>query len=187
VDVTDDFEKERRATAADPAGVAGLDALMPLLYAELRSIARRYLRHERSGHTLAPTALVHEAYLRLSAQHSVAWAGRSHVLALAAQMMRRILVNHAVAQRRAKRGSGIVPITVDDEAAFGAAPDADVEGIDRALGALAALDARQAQIVEMRVFAGMAIEEIATVLDISAATVKRDWATARLWLKRELA
>lgn len=173
--------------AAGPPSATELDALLPVLYAELRSIARRYLRHERDGHTLAPTALVHEAYLRLNEQRSVAWVGRSHVLALAAQMMRRILVNHAVAGRRAKRGSGVRPIAIDDEGALGGTPDPDVEHIDQALKRLAELDGRQAQIVEMRVFAGMSIEEIATALGVSAATVKRDWATARLWLKRELA
>jgi RNA polymerase sigma-70 factor, ECF subfamily len=176
------------ASGAD--GEAALQALVPVIYRRLRDIARGYLARERSGHTLSPTALVHEAYLRLLEQPGVRWRGGAHVVALAAHMMRRVLVNHAVARQRVKRGQGWQRVTIDtglELAAPLAEPHAlDLLEIDQALHRLAALDARQAQVVELRFFGGMTTEEIAAALEISPATTKREWATARLWLLREM-
>lgn len=164
---------------------AALDALLPVVYGELRRLARRYLREERSGHTLQPTALVHEAYLRLIGQHSVDWENRAHFFAISAQMMRRILVNHAEARRADKRGGEAEHLTLGaaDEVP---APQTDVLALDHALRALEKLDPRQARVVELRYFGGLDIPEVANALGVSAATVKREWTTAKLWLKREL-
>jgi len=162
-----------------------LEAILPIVYHELRRLARSYLRSERDGHTLQPTALVHEAYLRLIDQHSVDWQNRAHFFAIAAQMMRRILVNHAEAHRSAKRGGGVEPLTLsaaDDVSATAT----DVVALDTALRALEKLDPRQAQIVELRYFGGLNIDEVASALALSPATIKREWATAKVWLKREL-
>ncbi len=166
---------------------AGLDALIPLVYDELHALAARYLRRERPDHTLQPTALVHEAYMRLTGQRSVDWTNRAQFFAVAAETMRRILVNHALAHRAAKRGGGATPVTLDDAADAAAEPDVDVVALDEALTALAALDPRQARVVELRYFAGLSIEETAEVLDVSPATVKREWSMARAWLRRALA
>lgn len=163
------------------------DALLPLVYAELRRQARAFLMRERVGHTLEPTALVHEAYLRLVRQRDVDWAGRGHFHAIAAQAMRRILVDYGRQRHAAKRGGhDHHQVTLDGLAAPDAAGVVDAEVLHDALERLAALDARQARIVELRFLAGLSVEETAAALDISAATVKRDWATARLWLLREL-
>lgn len=185
---SDASELAARAAAAGSEGA--LEALLPVVYGRLRALARGYLARERDAHTLSPTALVHEAYLRLMEQPGVSWRGRSHVVALASHMMRRVLVNHALARRRLKRGQGWQRITIDTgiEAA-GASPDADALGIlevDAALQRLAALDPRLARLVELRCFGGMSVEELAEALEISPATVKREWASARLWLLREL-
>jgi RNA polymerase sigma-70 factor (ECF subfamily) len=162
-----------------------LDKLLPLVYDELRRIARSRLRREREGHTLQPTALVHEAYIDLLGQRNVAWESRAHFLALAAIQMRRILVDHARAHNANRRGGGAMRVTLSGLAVE---PDADVEMImlDDALERLAKLDERHAKVVELRHFAGLKINEIAKVLDIAPATVKRDWAAARAWLRREL-
>lgn len=171
---------------AQAGNAAALEAILPIVYDELRRLARKHLAHERSGHTLQATALVHEAYLRLIDQHSVDWANRAHFFAIAAQMMRRVLVNHAEARQAAKRGGGADRLTLS--AAEGvASPATDVVALDSALRSLEKLDARQAQIVELRYFGGLGIDEVASALSLSPATVKREWATAKLWLKRELA
>ena len=164
-----------------------LDRLMPLVYTELRTIAGRYLSHESPSHTLQSTALVHEAYLRLVGQRSVNWQNRSHFFGIAAQMMRRILVDHARHQHRAKRG-GDVPKLSLDEAMTVAEPEADVDllALDDALTSLSAIDPRGARIVELRFFSGLTIEETADVLAVSSGTIKREWSTARAWLYREM-
>jgi RNA polymerase sigma factor (TIGR02999 family) len=164
-----------------------LDRLMPLVYDELRTIASRYLSRESVGHTLQSTALVHEAYFRLVGQRRVQWQNRAHFFGIAAQMMRRILVDHARRQHRDKRG-GPAPKLSLDEAIAVAAPDADVDllALDDALTALARIDPRGARIIELRFFSALTIEETAAVLDVSTGTVKRDWTAARAWLYREM-
>ena len=168
---------------------AALDQLMPVLYAELRRQAERQLRRESAGHTLQPTALVNEAYLRLVDQRQAKWEGRSQFFALAARQMRRILVDHARGRAAAKRGGAAARVTLAEGSA--ATPETpqgeiDVLALDEALTRLAALDARQARVVELRYFAGLGVEEVAEALDISPATVKREWTMARAWLRREL-
>ena len=163
-----------------------LDRLMPLVYAELRALAGRSLRHERSGHTLQGTALVHEAYLKLVDQRQVRWQDRAHFFAVAAQLMRRILVDHARRHGAAKRGGGKPGLPLEEVDV--PAPPAPVDwlALDRALDRLAVIDERQARIVELRFFGGLTIEETAVVLQISPATVKNEWSLARGWLYREL-
>jgi RNA polymerase sigma factor (TIGR02999 family) len=167
-----------------------LDELVPLVYDELRAIARRKLRSERSGHTLDTSALVHEAYLKLVHLDRMQWQSRAHFLAVAAQAMRNILVNHALRRKRVKRGGGAPHEPLDEMAAEPAilpVEEADrILALDAALDQLAALNARHARIVECRFFGGMTIEETATALDISPATTKRDWSLLRAWLGREL-
>jgi RNA polymerase sigma factor (TIGR02999 family) len=163
------------------------DALVPLVYDELRRIARRCLAGQRGSHTLQPTALVHEAYLRLTNadRDPVDWQGRVHFFATAARVMRQILVDHARKHMAAKRGGGAVTVLLAD----GAAPQKailDLLALDDAMKRLASLDARQCQIVELRFFGGLSIEEAAQVVEISTATAKRDWATARLWLHQAM-
>ena len=162
--------------------VAARDALIPLVYDELRRVAKKHLAGQRSDHTLQATALVHEAYLRLVNRKSANWQGRTHFFALAAQMMRQILVDHARMHSAAKRGGGTVTLVLEDDVEGKAALDLDLIGLDRAMKQLASLDARQSQIVELRFFGGLSIEEAARVVDISPATAKREWATARVWL-----
>ncbi|MGI9105829.1 MAG: sigma-70 family RNA polymerase sigma factor [Pyrinomonadaceae bacterium] len=163
-----------------------LDELWPVVYDELRRIARRYLREERPGHTLQPTALVHEAYMRLVGQHSVEWQNRAQFFGLAAQMMRRILVNHAEAKHAQKRGGHDRKITLDAALDFFAQRDLDLVALDEALRRLETLDSQQARLVELKFFSGLSIEEIAEVLGVSPATVKREWTLAKTWLYREL-
>lgn len=166
-----------------------LDRLLPQLYAELKRVARHRMRAETPGHTLQTTALVHEAYLRMANQHSTDWSERNHFFALAAQTMRRVLVNHAVAARTDKRGGNWQQVTVSVLEALAqpeAAEAVQVLDLDRALTELAALDPQQARVVELRYFAGLTIEETAAALELSTATVKREWATARLWLRHKL-
>jgi len=179
-----------------------LGELMPLVYAELRRLADRQLRAERANHTLQRTALVHEAYLRLINQRNVSWEGRAQFMGLAAQLMRRILIDHARARRRAKRGGGAAPVSLDqtgvilgsgdEEGAriealgFAENPTVDLYAIDSALSRLEELDPKQGRIVELRFFGGLSIEETAEVVGVSPATVKREWALARAWLRREL-
>jgi RNA polymerase sigma factor (TIGR02999 family) len=164
-----------------------LDRLVPLVYDELRTIASRYLSRESPGHPLQSTALVHETYMKLLGQQRVQWQNRSHFFAIAAQMMRRILVDHARRQHRAKRGGPAATLSLD-EALGVPQPDADVDllALDAALTALALIDPRGARIIELRFFSSLTIEETAAVLDISTGTVKRDWHAARAWLYREM-
>lgn len=162
-----------------------LEDLLPLVYDELRRLARRYLQQEKPGHTLQSTALVHEAYLRLVDQH-VSWQNRAHFFGIAAQMMRRILVDHARSRSAAKRGDGACRVTLDEGLVAMEQRDLDVIALDDALANLAKIDPQQSKIVELRFFAGLSIEETSEVLHISPATVKRDWAMAKAWLHREM-
>ena len=162
--------------------LAARDALIPLVYDELRRVAKKNLAGQRSDHTLQATALVHEAYLRLVNRKAANWQGRTHFFALAAQMMRQILVDHARMHSAAKRGGGAVTLLLEDDMAGEAGINLDLIGLDKAMKRLASLDARQSQIVELRFFGGLSIEEAARVVDISPATAKREWATARVWL-----
>ena len=161
-----------------------LDALLPLVYSELRRRAANYLRRERPNHTLQATALVNEAYLRLVDQQHVRWQNRAHFFAIAAQAMRRILVDHARGRRRAKRDGVLVPL--DDAEPLVDGRQVDLLALDEALETLAARDKQQSRIVELRYFGGLSIEETAEVLRVSTATVKRDWAMARAWLHQQL-
>jgi RNA polymerase sigma factor (TIGR02999 family) len=166
---------------------ASLDEILPQLYDELRRMAARFLRSERVDHTLQPTALVHEAYLRLVDQRSVDRLSRAHFCSLAARIMRRLLVDHARTHRRAKRGGGLGTVPIDD--AFEVAcdgVDVDLVALDDALVRLAAIDAQQARVVELRYFGGLSIEETGEVLGVSPMTVKREWAMARAWLHGRL-
>ena len=166
---------------------AALEQLFPVVYDDLRRRARRYLRSERAAHTLQPTALVHEAFLRLIDQRFVTWQNRAQFFALAAQMMRRILVNHALSKRAAKRGGNVPDVPFDDEV-HGVKPrDVDLLALDQALTALTGIDPRQSQIVELRYFGGLTVEETADVVGVSPATVKREWTAAKLWLRRQIA
>ena len=163
-----------------------LDRLMPAVYGELRKLAESYLQSERPDHTLQATALVHEAYLRLIDQRNVDWKNRAQFFALAAKMMRRILVNHAEAHKAAKRGGPAQKLSLDEAISFFTEQHIDLLDLNEALDRLALLDERQSQIVELRFFGGLAVEEIADVMKISPATVKRDWKMAKAWLLREL-
>jgi RNA polymerase sigma factor (TIGR02999 family) len=191
--MTDPASPRRSAEGAE----AGADELMPQVYEELRRLAANYLRRERPGQTLQPTALVHEAYLRLSHERNHPWQNRTHFLAIAALSMRQILVQRARARHAEKRGGKDAErITLDEGAIAGPAArhgsdrdggGVDVLALDTALEKLAALDAQQAKIVELRYFGGLTVEEVAETLDISPATVKRHWTLARAWLRKELA
>lgn len=164
-----------------------LERLMPLVFGELRQLARSYFRHEPAGHTLQPTALVNEVYMRLVEQRKVQWDNRSQFFAFAALLMRRILVDHAKARHTAKRGGDVPRLPLEDALAIGEKPlDLDLLALDTALTELATFDPRQARVVEMRFFAGLTHEEIADVLGVSVTTVKRDWQTARRWLFRRM-
>jgi len=163
-----------------------LQELMPRVYDELRQLAGHLLRRERAGHTLQPTALVHEAYLRLVDQTRADWRNRAQFLAVAAQMLRRVLVDHARAKQRRKRGSGTVVLSLEESLVSGPERNLDFLALDEALSELARLDPQQSRIVELRFFAGISIEETAASLGIIPATVKRDWAVARAWLYRRL-
>ena len=162
------------------------DALIPLIYDELRRVAGKCLSGQRNDHTLQPTALVHEAYLRLVKSDSANWQSRVHFFAVAATMMRQILVDHARRHTAAKRGGGALTLVLDEAVALPKKPALDLIALDDAMHRLAALDARQCQIVELRFFGGLSIEETSQVVDISPATTKREWATARLWLHRAM-
>jgi RNA polymerase sigma factor (TIGR02999 family) len=163
-----------------------LDQLLPLVYAELRRIAARQLRRERVAHTLQPTALVHEVYLRLVDQRQVDWQDRAHFLGVAAQTMRRILVDHARRHGARKRGDGVPCVSIDDATEIAASQEMPLLALDHALGRLETIDPDLAKIVELRAFGGLTIEEAAHVLKVSPSTAKRDWRTAKAWLNREL-
>jgi len=171
------------ASAGDPAAA---DRLLPLVYDELRAQAARYLQRERPDHTLEATALVHEAYLRLVDQTRVQWKDRVHFFAVAAVMMRRVLVNHAKARGAAKRGGTGLRITLDESAAADVAREIDLVALDEALARLADLDPQQARLVELRFFAGLSASEAAGVLGVSERTLHREWAMAKAWLHAEL-
>jgi RNA polymerase sigma factor (TIGR02999 family) len=162
------------------------NALIPTVYEELRRIARRHLWHERPDHTLQSAALVNEAYLRLVRQDAPQWQNRAHFFGVAAQMMRHILVDHARSRQAAKRGAGVPRLSLDPEIALPQKPELDLVALDAALNKLASLDPQQSRVIELRFFGGLSIEETAVVLGISPATVKREWVTARAWLKREM-
>jgi RNA polymerase sigma factor (TIGR02999 family) len=162
------------------------EALIPLVYKELRRQARRHLRGERADHSLESAALVNEAYLRMVRQESPRWQNRAHFFGMAAQLMRHILVDHARNRLAAKRGAGVPRLALDPELAPAAKPELDLVALDDALGKLAALDPQQGRLIELRFFAGLSIEEAAIVLGVSPATVKREWAVARAWLRREM-
>lgn len=163
-----------------------LDEITPLLYEELRGLARYFLSAERAGHTLQPTALVHEAYMRLVGQHAVDWRNRAHFLGVAATMMRRILINYAEARNAAKREAQAQAVSLDEALRITADDSLDVLDLNRALERLSELDPQQGRIVELRCFGGLTVEETAEVLEISPATVKREWSTARLWLMHQI-
>jgi RNA polymerase sigma factor (TIGR02999 family) len=165
---------------------SALDRLMPLVYKELHRLARHYMRQERPDHTLQATSLVNEAYLRLIDVNRVEWQNRAHFLALAAQMMRRILVESARNRQRQKRGGGAVHVNLEDVQELPDSKEHDLVALSDALSGLATLDARMSQVVELRFFGGLTVDETAHVLNISPETVMRDWKTAKAWLLREI-
>ena len=174
----------RQLGGATPAASS---QLFELLYVELKRVARSHLRKENPGHTLSATGLAHEAWFRMAEQSRTPWQNRSHFLAVASTMMRRILVNHELARRANKRDVELVPVTLSGMEQFSVAPDRDVIAVHEALLAFETIDARAAKVVELRFFGGLENEEVAQALNVSLATVKRDWAVARAWLHRELA
>jgi RNA polymerase sigma-70 factor (ECF subfamily) len=163
-----------------------LERLTPLVEAELRRLARRYMARERRDHTLQATALVNEAFLRLTEARRVRWQDRAHFLGISARLMRRVLVDHARARGYRKRGGGAERVTLVEGLVASPEPALDVVALDRALDALAAIDVRKSRVIELRYFAGLSVEETAEVLHVSPDTVKRDWRLAKLWLLREL-
>lgn len=186
-DETDGTDVTRLLQEWQEGSAEALERLMPLVYNELHTLASRYLSRERRDHTLQPTALVNEAYLKLAGQREVDWQNRSHFYGIAAQLMRRILVDRARHDGRVKRGRDIPHISLNDaDPASVSADPVDVFALDRALSRLEAVDAQQGRIVELRFFGGLTIQETAEVMRISPGTVKRDWTVARAWLFREL-
>jgi RNA polymerase sigma factor (TIGR02999 family) len=163
-----------------------LDELTPLVYEELRQQAARYLRKERPGHSLQATALINEAFLRLIDVKNVQWQSRAHFFGIAANLMRRILVDHARRRDAEKRGGTQIRLTFEDAFAIAREPAVDLLAIDEALDRLAAIDAQQARVVELRFFSGLSVEETAAALGVSPKTIKRDWSVARAWLRREI-
>jgi RNA polymerase sigma factor (TIGR02999 family) len=165
---------------------SALDKLTPIVYGELHRLARRYMRRERPGHSLQATALVNEAYMRLVGYTRMRWQDRAHFFAVAAQLMRRILVEHS-RRHNLKRGGDVPHVSLDEAVLVGADDDVDLVALDDAMTVLARLDPRKAQVVEMRFFGGLRVDETAAVLGVSPVTVKRDWRAAKAWLYRELA
>jgi len=165
---------------------SAFDKLVPLVHHELRILAQRYMRHERPDHTLQATALVNEAYLRLIDVNRIQWQNRAHFLAVAAQTMRRILVEFARHRSRQKRGGDLVRVTIDDAREIAQEKGADLVALSDALSALATFDPRMSQVVELRFFGGLTVDETADVLNVSPETVMRDWKTAKAWLLREI-
>jgi RNA polymerase sigma factor (TIGR02999 family) len=165
---------------------AAQEKLVPLVYDQLKRLARRYMRRERAGHTLQTTALVHEAYLKLVGQHSPHWQGRAQFYGVAAQLMRRILIDHARRHLREKRGGTQVIVPLEEGLAFTPEHSEDLLRLDEALDRLSKLDPRQSRIVELRFFGGLSVEETSRFLNVSPITVKRDWAVAKVWLYGEL-
>jgi RNA polymerase sigma-70 factor (ECF subfamily) len=177
------LRRVREPNFAEQNEVAAISEMMPEVYDDLRRLAETFLRGERTAHTLQRTALVHEAFLRLIGEKNLVWQNRGHFIGIFARVMRHTLTNYAVARHRLKRG-GSDPLRLTLE--FYDSRKIDVTALDQALQALEALDERQARIVELRFFAGLTVEETAELLDISQATVKRDWTLAKIWLRREL-
>lgn len=176
-----------RVRRIPPSGSSGGVEIQPETYEKLRRLAALYLARERAGHTLQPTALLHDAFLLVLKQPERSWQGERHLMAFAARAMRRILISYGVARARQKRGgSGAVRLPLDEALDFCVAQHLDLVAVDEAVAELEALDPRQGQIVELRFFAGLNLDEIANSLGISVATVKRDWATAKLWLRARL-
>lgn len=165
---------------------ASLDELIPIVYGELRRLARHYLKNERANHSLQPTALVHEVYLRLIGQKNVKWMGRAHFFSVAAQMMRRILIDHAKGLQRNKRGAGAMKLSLNEVIILADGGAMDMIALDEALTKLSIIDPRKGRVVELRYFGGMSVEETAEILGISHKTVMREWVMARAWLYREL-
>jgi RNA polymerase sigma factor (TIGR02999 family) len=165
---------------------AALDKLMPLVYQELRRIAHRYMEREKPDHTLQTSALVNEAYVRLIDQKHMHWQNRAQFFGIVAQLMRRILVDHARSHHYAKRGGGVNPIQLDEAAVLSPERTADLIALDDALDRLSAIDERKRQIVELKYFSGFTVEETAAVLKVSDVTVMRDWSLAKAWLRREI-
>jgi len=165
---------------------AALQQLIPLVHRELHQIARRCLQGERPGHTLQPTALVHEAYLRLIDVRRVSWKNRTHFLAMSARLMRRVLVDFARSRQYQKRGGGVMNVSLDEAHGVSTERGQDLVALDEALTTLSAIDERKGRVIEMRFFGGLTVEETAAVLDVSRDTVLRDWRLARAWLMREL-
>ncbi len=165
---------------------SALERLAPIVYDELHRLAHHYMSHERPGHTLQTTALVNEAYLRLVNWREVQWQNRAHFFAVSAQMMRRILVDFARDRQYVKRGGGALRVSLDEAASFTEGLDTDLVALDEALNALAEVDPRKGQVVEMRFFGGLSVAEVAEVLKVSEETVIRDWRLAKLWLLRDL-
>ncbi len=172
--------------SAQQGNKQALDELFPLVYDELRRVAEHQLRQERDGHTLQPTALVHEAYLRLIGQHSVDWRNRAHFFSIAAEMMRRILVNYAIERHAEKRGGHATKLALDEAVNFAEQREVDLVLLDEALTRLAVIDPTQSRIVELRFFGGLTIEEVAEVLELSDSTIKREWRVAKAWLYRQI-
>jgi RNA polymerase sigma factor (TIGR02999 family) len=164
-----------------------LEKLVPLVYRDLRRLAARYLRSEPPGHTLQSTALVHEAYLRLIDQHNTHWQNRAHFFGISAQLIRRILVDHARARKAGKRGGNAVKIQIDESVAAPEPLGLDLVVLDDCLKTLSGIDPQQARVIELRYFAGLTVEETAEVMHVSPTTVKREWRLARAWLHREIA
>jgi len=162
-----------------------LEQITPIVYGELHRLAHRYMRRERPGHSLQTTALVNEAYMRLVDYERMDWQNRAHFFAVSSQLMRRILVEHA-RRHNLKRGGGVQHVSLDDVSVVGGNRSADLVALDDAMNALAGIDARKVQVVEMRFFGGLSVEETAEVLKISPVTVRRDWSIAKAWLYREL-
>ncbi|PYS59427.1 MAG: RNA polymerase subunit sigma-70 [Acidobacteria bacterium] len=177
---------EMLAEWSDSGDREALDKLIPIVCEELRRQAARYLQRERPGHTLQTTALVHEAYVRLIDQAGVRWQNRAHFFGIAAEMMRRILVDHARKRRATKRGGDALKLTLNEALNASGERNLDLIAVDEALTKLAAVDQQQAWVVELRFFGGLNVEETAEVLSISARTVKRDWSVAKAWIRREL-
>src|SRR5262249_10244314 len=163
-----------------------LEQLLPLVEAELRRLARAYMARERRGHTLQTTALINEAFMRLTGARTVRWQGRGHFPGISARLIRRVLVDHARNRGYQKRGGGAFRTTLDEALVVSPAPSVDLVALDRALEKLAAVDHRKSRVVEMRFFGGMSVEETAEALHVSEDTIKRDWRLAKLWLLREL-
>lgn len=181
------LDEVSRLLAGWGGGDAGaLDKLIPLVYDELKRLAHHFMRQERPGHTLQTTALVDEAYLRLADQKHGQWKNRSQFFSIAAQFMRRILVDHARSRIRAKRGGGAHKVSLDEVAVLSPERGADLIALDTALARLALIDRRKSEIVELRYFGGLSVEEAAEVLGVSPITVKRDWLVAKAWLRREI-